>query len=278
MAEQPTCWQGLSNNAKACTLAGVHAPTSGPAPQALANVLLNSLDQKETEERRAAERRRDYAHEEEEDDKDDDGEDGEQGMTGSDGKSGGGGGADGAGPEEVARLRVEFSKLMRERFLEAPPAPPRGLRRRPLPARQRRGGRRAPPHCCMRAPQGHDAEFFDYTVCDDDALLDDLEQERPPPLQDSSPACILRPLQGSSPACIPERTASRCERAERAGRAQIGRDAEDAYFSDGGQAERGGGEAAGVEARALRAQRMQARFAAASRAPDGVPQRDDVDY
>ena len=31
-------------------------------------------------------------------------------------------------------------------------------------------------------------------------------------------------------------------------------------------------------ARALRAQRMQARFAAASRAPDGVPQRDDVDY
>jgi hypothetical protein len=33
-----------------------------------------------------------------------------------------------------------------------------------------------------------------------------------------------------------------------------------------------------VEARALRAQRMQARFAAASRAPDGVPQRDDVDY
>jgi hypothetical protein len=267
VAEQPTCWQGLSNNAKARALAGVRAPTSGPAPQALANVLLNSLDQKETEERRAAERRRDYAHEEEEeDDEDDDGVDGEQGMTESDGKSGGGGGADGAGPEEVARLRVEFSKLMRERFLEAPPAPSRGLRRRPLPARQRRGGRRAPPHCGMRAPQGHDAEFFDYTVCDDDALLDDLEQERPPPLQ------------GSSPACIPERTASRCERAERAGRAQIGRDAEDAYFSDGGQAERGGGESVGVEARALRAQRMQARFAAASRAPDGVPQCDDLDY
>ncbi|KAJ1476542.1 coiled-coil domain-containing protein-domain-containing protein [Baffinella frigidus] len=158
------------------------------AGKTLANVLLNSLDQKELAERREAEQRRDdeRGEESEEESEEEESEEGSKmGETDQEGEKG-----EKVSRDEMARLRIEFAKLMRERFL-----------------------------------QGADKEYFDYPACDADHYLDDLDQ--------------------------------------------IGRDAEDAYFSEG--EDEGGARDRTASGRAKRLQQMQARYQHAAEAPRSEP-------